>query len=192
MGGRRVENRWIGGVVAVGVAAVVVVTLTISARAPIRSGPSGPSIRAQTSPPLGTEQFAAYIVHKDCGGFQLPQHGGFIRVVRGSWKSGSGPSPEITVILQGGGYSVTRCTREGQLAISQTDVPIPVPGGGRAVLPVSTRRPGKGPHPPGAQILVTSSAIYADPRDPHWRYLWTHEKARILGQVLPPTHAAQR
>ncbi len=178
--------KWFIRLLVAGVAVGLLVAIALSGGA--RRGESSTS--AVPQPVLSNAQLADYIIRKACGGFELPQQGGVTRIIRGFWHSSSGPAPEVTAVLQGGGYTVIRCTNQGRLAISQTNAPIRVPGGGTSLLPVSTSRPAIGPHPRGAQLVVTNSASFADPRDPHWRYLWTHEKARILAQVIPPTKPA--
>jgi len=83
---------------------------------------------------------------------------------------------EVTELLGGGEYRVTRCGKGGRALVTQTVTPIRDPDGGTVLVPTETELPG-----------VSVSALYGDPSEPSWAAAFRADRAKIRANVLPPT-----
>lgn len=85
-------------------------------------------------------------------------------------------SSEVTEVLGGGEYRVTRCARGGRALVTQTVSPIRDPDGGTVLVPSETELPG-----------VSVAALYGDPAEPTWAAAFRAVRDRVRANVLPPT-----
>jgi hypothetical protein len=102
-------------------------------------------------------------------------------VRHGSWRDSSGRGgPETTEFLDDGTYVLTRCTATGKLVIGWWIGPVPVPDGGRAMLPLGWTLA----TPTG---FVMTTPEYARPSDPQWVRHWRLHRDAIERAVPDPT-----
>ncbi len=83
---------------------------------------------------------------------------------------------EVTELVAGGQYRVTRCAKDGGLLVSQTVSPILDPDGGTVLVPTERQEPG-----------VTVAMLYGDPSDPKWAAGFRAARADLRAQVIPPS-----
>jgi hypothetical protein len=91
----------------------------------------------------------------------------------------AGGSSEVTELLRGGGYRVTRCGAGGALRVSQTLTPIADPDGGVVLVPTERDEPG-----------VHSSALYGNPSDRAWAAAFRASRRALRASVIAPTPGA--
>jgi len=132
----------------------------------VRAGATALAIACSLAATAGaTAQAAA-----DCSPLGEPRSAGLVRADR------PGGASEVTELLGGGEYRVTRCAAGGRALVTQTVTPIRDPDGGTVLVPTQTELPG-----------VSVSALYGDPAEPSWAAAFRADRERIRANVLPPT-----
>ena len=108
------------------------------------------------------------------------------RVVSRVNRPGVVRGPETTVRFDDGAYHVARCDALGHFVRAQTVEPVPVAGGGTAMLVTAESHPTVD----GGAGVQTTYLDYAPPTDPAAARDWTEHKDKYLDNVIPPTPGA--